>query len=174
MKNSKLLFISILIIAVLAGTAHLFAGIESTGDTETPVFVPSPAIQEEEEQVQRQPETQQQKTNWELLEGKWEVMYKSDDFTGSIVYRISKDKNSMNAYTVKYIDENGDSLNSEKLVLIVKSFSGKSGKGTYKLEYEGKAYDIPCKVKMTDPNHFELSYSYYDYSDKETWTRITE
>lgn len=104
------------------------------------------------------------------LEGKWKVTYKS--LNGSVVYNIKKEGKLYNAYTYEIQDENGygQKMPSVK-TLIIKSFDGKKGKGTYKVEFEGKKYDVPCKVNLVDKNTFQLSYDYYGYKDTEVWEK---
>ena len=112
--------------------------------------------------------TNEQKS--EPLIGKWKVTYKS--LKGSVVYNIKKEGKSFNAYTNEIQDENGygEKVPSVK-TLIIKSFDGKKGKGIYKIEFEGKKYDVPCKVKLVDENTFQLSYDYYGYKDTEVWKK---
>lgn len=104
------------------------------------------------------------------LIGKWKVVYKS--LNGSVVYDIKKEGKIYNAFTYEVQDENGY---GEKVplvkTLIIKYFNGKKGKGTYKVEFEGKKYDIPCKINLKDNNTFLLSYDYYGYKDTEVWKR---
>lgn len=104
------------------------------------------------------------------LVGKWKVEYKS--LNGSLVYDIKKRGKIYNAFTYEVQDENGY---GEKVplvkTLIITYFNGKKGKGTYKVEFEGKRYDIPCKINLKDNNAFLLSYNYYGYKDTEVWKR---
>ncbi|MFD2567266.1 hypothetical protein [Pseudotenacibaculum haliotis] len=104
------------------------------------------------------------------LTGKWKVTYKS--LEGSIVYDIKKEGKLFNAYTSEIQDENGygEKVTAVK-TLIIKSFNGKRGKGTYKVEFEGKKYNVPCKIKLIDKHTFQLSYDYYGYKDTEVWKR---
>lgn len=104
------------------------------------------------------------------LIGKWKVVYKS--LNGSVVYHIKKEGKIYNAFTYEVQDENGY---GEKVplvkTLVIKSFDGKKGKGIYKVEFEGKKYDVPCKINLKDDNTFQLSYNYYGYKDTEVWKR---
>ncbi|MEQ3500043.1 hypothetical protein ABMY20_09825 [Tenacibaculum sp. SSH1-16] len=104
------------------------------------------------------------------LTGKWKVVYKS--LNGSVVYVIKREGKIYNAFTYEVQDENGygEKVPLEKN-LIIKYFNGKKGKGTYKVEFEGKKYDIPCKINLKDNNTFLLSYDYYGYNDTEVWKR---
>lgn len=104
------------------------------------------------------------------LEGKWKVTYKS--LNGSVVYHIKKEGKFYNAFTYEIKDENGygEKVPAVK-TLIIKSFDGKKGKGIYKIEFEGKKYDVPCKINLIDENSFQLSYDYYGYKDTEVWEK---
>lgn len=105
------------------------------------------------------------------LVGKWQVAYKS--LSGSVVYNMKKEGRLLNAYTSEIRDENGY---GEKIpvvkTLIIKSFNGQRGRGTYKVEFEGKKYDVPCKIQLIDKYTFQLSYDYYGYKDTEVWKRV--
>ncbi|MGB0891127.1 MAG: hypothetical protein ACPGUU_02160 [Flavobacteriaceae bacterium] len=104
------------------------------------------------------------------LAGKWKVNYKS--LKGSVVYNMKKEGKLYNAFTYEIQDENGygEKVPAVK-TLIIKSFDGKKGKGIYKIEYEGKKYDVPCRIKLVDVNTFQLSYNYYGYKDTEVWKK---
>ncbi|CAL2104552.1 conserved protein of unknown function [Tenacibaculum sp. 190130A14a] len=104
------------------------------------------------------------------LVGKWKVVYKN--LNGSVIYNIKKEGKTYNAFTYEVQDENGygEKVPSVK-TLIVKYFNGKKGKGIYKVEFEGKKYDIPCKINLKDNSTFLLSYDYYGYKDTEVWKR---
>jgi major membrane immunogen (membrane-anchored lipoprotein) len=114
-----------------------------------------------------------QKEETSTLEGHWKVTYNSQDLKGAMVYSIKKEGKKFIAYTYEMQDENGygQKTPAEK-ALTIKSFNGKRANGTYKLEYEGKTYDVPCKIKLIDTNTFQLSYDYYGYGDTETWKRV--
>lgn len=108
-----------------------------------------------------------------FLEGNWKVKYNSEEMKGAISYVIKKEGDVFNAFTTEYFDEDGQSMKADgEKTLIVKSFNGKSGVGTYKFEYEGKQYDVLCKIHKIDDNSFKLSYEFYGYSGSEIWKRI--
>ncbi|OSY87436.1 hypothetical protein WH52_11200 [Tenacibaculum holothuriorum] len=105
-----------------------------------------------------------------MLSGKWKVAYK--DLGGAMVYNIKKEGTIFNAYTYEVQDENGYGEKVSPLkTLIIKSFNKKNGKGIYKISYEGKKYDVPCKIKFLNKSTFELSYDYYGQSGVETWKK---
>ncbi|WP_298511625.1 hypothetical protein [uncultured Kordia sp.] len=161
MKNSTLLFRSLLVIILLAGGAHLVTYAAQNKDSITTNEVI--------------PDTENTAPNYETdyIVGKWIVNYNSDDYKGAIVYDIKKEGNKFNAYTYEYQDEKGYGEKAEKTkTLTINSFDGYKGKGTYKIEYEGETYDVQCNIDMVDENSFKLSYDYYGYGDVETWKRF--
>lgn len=179
MKNSTLLFRSIAVILLLAGSAHLVSyaaqgtsygtermpseeKVEERSTSELPVKV---------NEAQKELENYNEETDYII--GNWKVTYDSEDYKGTIVYTIKKEGKLFNAYTYQYEDENGNSEKAKPLkILIIKSFDGYKGKGVYTIKYEGKTYDVPCDIGMVDENTFKLSYDYYGYGDIETWKRV--
>ncbi len=150
MKNSTLLIRSLLIIAILAGSAHVFSSPSITGNKSSGVS------------AEQAP----------YLLGKWEVNYSSKEFTGTVVYDIKQEQKELVAYTYQYKDTNGYTEKAEGAkVLTIHSFDGKEGKGTYTTEYEGKTLDIACKIEKVDAKTLKLSYDYYGYSESETWKK---
>ena len=161
MKNSTLIFRSLMVIILLAGGAHLVTYAAQNNSS----IVPNTTNSSEENIV----------PNYETdyIVGKWIVKYNSKEFKGAIVYDIQKEGNTFNAYTYEYQDEKGYGEKAEKTkTLIIKSFDGYKGKGEYKIEYEGETYDVECNIDMVDENTFKLSYEYYGYGDVETWKRV--
>ncbi len=188
MKNSTLLFRSLGIVILLAGTAHLFTFAANKGDFNnkdnavvmsendlTSDSLANTALRESTAGKAIKPK-QQNGTNYkqatDYIIDKWKVTYSSEEYKGSIIYEIKKVGKIFEAYTYQYEDENGYSQKAEGAkTLTIESFDGYKGKGIYKIEYEGEKYDIACQIDMVDENTFKLSYDYYGYSDVETWKR---
>lgn len=161
MKNSTLLFRSLLVIVLVAGGAHLVTYASQNNSSS----IPKTTNSSNENTI----------SNYETdyIVGKWKVTYNSKEFNGAIVYDIQKEGNTFNAYTHEYQDEKGYGEKAKKTkILIIKSFDGYKGKGEYKIEYEGETYNVACTIDMVDENTFKLSYESYGYSDVETWKRV--
>jgi len=157
MKNSTLLFRSVLVIILVAGSAHFV-----TYASQNKNSITNPTI----ENTVPNAET-------DYIIGKWKVSYDTKEFKGSVVYDIKKEGNTFNAYTYEYQDENGYGEPAEKTKTVsIESFDGHTGKGVYKVQYEGETYDVACTIDMVDKNTFTLSYESYGYSDTETWKRV--
>ncbi|MCL6268160.1 hypothetical protein [Flagellimonas myxillae] len=168
MKNSTLVFRSLGIIIFLAGLAHLFSfGVDVSDDTPT-LTSETPSEPMEQGKVA----TPAENTETDFLTDQWKVAYNTDDFKGAIIYSIKKEGKVYNAYTHQYEDENGYAEKAEgSKALTITSFNGSKGKGIYNIEYEGKQYEVDCKIAQVDENTFTLSYDYYGYGDVETWKR---
>lgn len=110
-------------------------------------------------------------TGEEKLLGQWKVVWNSAEIKGSAIYEIRKVGDEVKGYSVKLMDEEGYSQDDNTLVFILKKFDGSNGGGIYKLDYEGKNYDFPCKLKLNS-KELEVSYSFYDFSETEIWTKI--
>ncbi|WP_420573872.1 hypothetical protein [Kordia sp.] len=161
MKNSTLLFRSLLIIILLAGGAHLFTYAAQNNNS----------IKVNETNSSTENTLPNNETDYII--GKWSVQYKEKEFNGAIIYDIKKEGNKFNAYTHAYQDAQGNSEKAKKSkILIIKSFDGYKGKGIYKIEYQEEIYDVACQIDMLDENTFKLSYEAYGYSDVETWKRV--
>ena len=161
MKNSTLIFRSIAVIIFIAGGAHLVSYASQTTN-----FNYQDSINKTYELDNNE------SSDVNFIVGKWKVNYNSKEFKGAIVYNLLKEGKKFNAYIYKYLDENGYEQKAEKQkVLTISSFDGYKGKGIYKIEYEGKTYDVKCTIDMVDENTFKLSYDYYGYSDIETWKK---
>lgn len=179
MKNSTLLFRSLGIVILLAGTAHLFTFAANKNDfhEEDKVSI----VSENEltsdslkntgsESIQENITNYKEETDYII--DKWKVSYNGKAFKGFIIYEIKKEGKTFEAYTYQYEDENGHTEKAEGAkTLVIESFDGYKGIGIYKVEYEGEKYDIACQIDMVDENTFKLSYDYYGYSDVETWKR---
>lgn len=158
MKNSTLIIRSVLVIALLASSAHFITfssqnKINKNENNETP--------------------KSKEATKIYNLEGNWKVQYNTKEFKGAIIYNIIKKDEKYAAYIVEYQDKDGYSKKSkkEKMVSFSKIQQNKV-KGIYKMMYEGKQYDVDCIITFIDDKTFQLSYDYYGYSDVETWKRI--
>lgn len=179
MKNSTLLFRSIAVIILLAGSAHLVSyaaqgtsyEAESIKIKENVEVSSTSGLPVKVNEAQKELENYNEETDYII--GNWKVTCDSEDYKGVIVYTIKKEGKLFNGYTYQYEDKNGNSekANLEK-TLIIKSFDGYKGKGVYNIKYEGKTYDVPCDIDMVDENTFKLSYDYYGYGDIETWNRV--
>nr|WP_299343307.1 hypothetical protein [Allomuricauda sp.] len=169
MKNSTLVFRSLAILIILAGTAHLVSyaspkhGIIQDSEVSADAYSnPKPSQEKTSNEV---PET-------DYLEGNWKVNYSTEAFKGAVVYSIKKEGEAFHAYTYQYQDEQGNSEEADGAkTLTIKSFDGTTGKGMYTMKYEQEEYEIDCVIKRVDDNTFTLSYDYYGYSDVETWKR---
>ena len=174
MKSSKLLLISITIIIILAGTAHLFAMMSGNPNSSDSNDNSPDIIQTEITGTINDSQELIKNTPLDKLAGNWKVDYKTNEFTGSIINSLKIEGDIVKGFTIKYVDQYGDELKENKLVVLIKSFDGVKGKGIYKLDYEGKNYDIPCTIKMNSDRQFQLVYSYYDYKGSETWNKIIQ
>jgi len=184
MKNSTLLFRSLAIIIFLAGSAHLirlgrnyttdqsnYDGVNNYNKT-TNSTIDKGVNEGFTENNSNTKKKNDYNENSDYIIGKWIVNYKSDEFNGSLVYRVKKEGEIFNAYTLEYRDKNGNSQKAEgNKVLTIKNFDGYKGVGIYRIEYEGQEYNVDCAIDMVDKNTFKLSYEYYGYRDIETWKR---
>ncbi|WP_025665690.1 hypothetical protein [Aquimarina megaterium] len=184
MKNSIVLFRSLAVVILLAGSAHLVSYASQSSNYTSGTDLEENTISQfpDEKKQSIENEDDNKKTSnasvnhyneeTDYIIGNWKVTYHSKEFRGAIVYTIKKEGNVFNAYTYQYEDESG---NSEKAkgtkTLIIKSFDGYKGKGIYTIEHEKQIYDIDCTIDMVDENTFRLSYDYYGYGDVETWKR---
>ncbi|WP_234859087.1 hypothetical protein [Aquimarina aquimarini] len=187
MKNYTLLFKSLAMIVLIAGTAHLFSftakknsidPIQEAPSLENPVTSDTPSVlletdpENKDSIIQNTSNNSQYNQETDYIIGKWKVAYNDKNFKGAIVYDLKKEGKIFNAYTYQYQDEHGNAEKAENIkTLTIKKFDGYQGKGIYKIEYEGKKYDIECQIDIVDENTFSLSYDYYGYSDIETWKR---
>lgn len=178
MKNSTLLYRSLLFIILIAGSAHLvtYASQSNTEKSDTSTEESTTTVENtipsEEKSEPSKEEVLNEETN--AIEGKWKVSYDSSELKGSIIYIIKKESNVFNAYTHTYEDKDGYTQKAEGAkTLVITTFDGKKGVGNYSVEFEGENYTIECKIELLDDNTFTLSYDYYGYSDVETWKKVT-
>lgn len=176
MKNSTLVFRSLAVIIFIAGGAHL-ASYASQSNAYNTTYNYQESIDSIKKEEIAKPKTNQKKPEksnlgTDYITGKWKVNYNSKEFKGAIIYNLLKEGKKFNAYTHKYLDENGyaQKAGNTKAVIIT-SFDGYKGRGIYKIEYEGEKYDVKCNIDMVDENTFKLSYDHYSYSDVETWKK---
>lgn len=170
MKNSTLIFRSLIVILVLAGIAHYLNHLSFTTIANKDTEVTTNASSNSNEKKLNIEKSKISEESY--LEGNWKVSYNTNDFKGSIVYEIKKDGEIFHAYTLQYVDEQGYSENADfEKALVIHFFNGSKGKGTYQIEYENEWYDVDCIITKVDDATFKLSYDYYGYSDVETWKK---
>ena len=169
MKNSIVVFRSLAILIVLAGTAHLISYASPKQGTKQAIEVstdaysnPKPSKEENSSEI----------LETDYLEGNWKVNYSTEGFKGAVVYTIKKEGEAFHAFTYQYQDEQGNSEEADGAKTVtIKTFDGTTGKGVYTMEYKQEVYEIDCQIARVDENTFTLSYDYYGYSDVETWKR---
>lgn len=165
MKNSTLLIRSLLVIVLVAGGAHLVTyASQNKPQTSNATYKNNTEFSSENRTINDETD---------FIIGKWIVKYNEEDFEGAIVYDIRKEGTKFNAYTYEYQDTKGHGEKAEQTkTLVLKSFDGYTGKGIYTINYEGEKYEVACDVNMIDDTTFKLSYTYYGYSDVETWKKL--
>ncbi|PCE64789.1 hypothetical protein [Sediminicola luteus] len=186
MKNSTLFFRTLALVVFIAGGAHLFSYLSYDGEMVANGAAESQLekeiiTDEKEENMLVNDKTPEKdalpakavEVDKETLTGQWKVEYDTEDYKGSIVYRIKNESGKHKAYTHEYRDPAGNAQKAEgDLVLVIDRFEGETGKGTYTIEYEGKSYEIEAKLKRVNAKTFTLSYDYYGYGDTETWKKL--
>lgn len=105
------------------------------------------------------------------LKGKWETTYKLNGETGHVTYSFKDTKGKLQAYSISMKDDKGNEQKDNSLIMDKITFKDGKGTCTYMIKYEGKTYDIKAKLFLKNKNTLEVSYTYYGYSDKETWKR---
>ena len=115
----------------------------------------------------------QAQTTSRLL-GTWESTEQEDGEIYHVVYQFKEVDQTIKAYTVSLKDDKGNAEAYSDLALDHITFKHNKGTGTYYFEYEGKQYDVSATLTLTDNNTLLLEYSYWGFSDSETWKRIKE
>lgn len=162
MKNSTLLFRSLLIISLAAGIPHVLA-IYSQPDSKSRT-----AGLIEEESV-RQPLSDEDTIQAVWL-SKYEVTY--EGLKEKSVYQIKKEEGTLKCYSVELIDSSGNRYPDNTLVMSQLEIDNYTAKSNYKIEYEGEKYDVESYLIMNEAGDISLSYTYYGFNGKETWKRI--
>ncbi|SIQ20994.1 hypothetical protein [Maribacter ulvicola] len=112
-----------------------------------------------------------QAQNSKDLNGKWEAYYEQDNEKGYVTYEFKTEDKKLKAYSTLLKDVNGYKVKDNTLTLNEIKFSKGKGKCKYLIKYKEKVYNVPAKLILIDENTLEVSYSYYGYSDTETWKR---
>ncbi len=146
MKNSVLLFRSILIIALLTGIAHLFSS-KSTFNPDS-------------------------NTGFDFLDREWKNEYYSESTQANLVYRFYREHNVYKAYLIRIENQKGTTyINSTKESITIHNFDGKKGSGIYNFEYQGENHISPCEIIIQNKDSFKLCYEYYGQSECEIWKK---
>ncbi len=109
-------------------------------------------------------------TNDALL-GKWETTYDDDGKKIHMTYEFKNVKGKLKCYTTSAKNNEGE----EKFeTLAMEEIKIKKGKGSAKYIYneEGENYVLKAKLHFENINTLRISYSYWGYSNTETWKRI--
>lgn len=77
----------------------------------------------------------------------------------------------MVGYSTQLFDTNGQSIEDNSKVFILKSFQNYKGKCVYYLKYENETYNIPCDIELKS-NRLYVSYDFYGHKDTEIWTKL--
>lgn len=105
------------------------------------------------------------------LLGKWKTTYDYEGQKLDVVYEIKNNSNKVKAFSIK-MTILGESQKDDTMVMSNITMNDGKGKTKYYIEYEGKKYNVDAKLKLKDNNTLIVSYSYYGYSDNETWKRV--
>ncbi|MDC8005321.1 hypothetical protein POV27_14760 [Aureisphaera galaxeae] len=168
MSNTKLFFISIGIIALLAGVPHITANLSYANTTE---IVETPKEKIISEVTEAEPFEEEETINESPFLGKWRASFNYDGTMGYMIVRITSKKGKMVGHIIAYEDDLGNSEGAKDLVLQFKKEKKSGWSAIYTTEYENETYQIPCTVKLLSPSQLQLSYDYYGFSDIETWTK---
>lgn len=106
------------------------------------------------------------------LLGTWQSTEQEDGETYHVVYEFKEVDQTIKAYTISIKDENGNTESFSDLALDKVSFKQNTGTAIYHFEYEGKQYDVSANLTLKDNNTLLLEYSYWGFSDSETWIRV--
>ena len=165
MSNTTLFFRSLLIVAVLAGIPHALALYANQKDTSTSYEQEKPDTTSEDEAPL------QDLKDWAYYwQGKYEVSF--EGLKEKAIYEIKNTDGQLSCYSVALIDAEGNRYDDNSLVM--KSISIEEYKATakYTIDYEGEKYEVDSQILMDEEGNLTLSYTYYGYEGKETWTRI--
>ena len=106
------------------------------------------------------------------LLGKWASSFEWEGEQVHIQYEFRTVQGKLLCYSVQLADANGDALQDNTLVMTNIEFANGSGTATFTIKDEGETYEADATLKLTNSNTLQVDYSYYWYSDSETWKRI--
>lgn len=106
------------------------------------------------------------------LMGKWEAQYEVEGQKVSSGFEFKKDQGKLICQTLYLKDADGNGEPYSAVVMTHVDF--KNGKGTarYTMKYEGETYEVDADLELTNAHTLKISYSYYGYSETETWKRV--
>lgn len=179
MKNSTLIFRSLIVIVLITGAAQYFTEISKVPTEQTTKSNTEVSTTKKNTSKTNTPQksitkkTDSYNENIDYIIGKWGVAYNNDNFKGEVVYRLKKEGKIFNAYTYEYKDKAGNTeeAKNKSKILSITSFDGYNGKGIYEMEFEKQTYQVECAINMVDVNTFKVSYDYHGYNGVETWKR---
>lgn len=160
MKNSTLLFRSVLIVAIIAGIPHALAIYASDQHPTNIEAAPDPETQE----------IQTASSAEDYWPGRYEVSF--EGMQEKSVYEIRKEGNVFQVHAIKYIDDTGNAYDDDRLVMEKLNINEYTAKAKYQIEYEGEKYEVNSLLVMDEQGDISLSYSYYGESARETWKRL--
>ncbi len=107
------------------------------------------------------------------LVGRWEVTY--EDYKGKSIYEFRSEQGKVVGYSIHFTDENGDEYEDNSMVVTKLEFDGKNGEASYKVQYdEDEYFTTDISLKKKSETHLLVHYSYWGFSNEETWTRVIE
>jgi hypothetical protein len=172
MKNSTLLFRSLLIVAIIGGVPHALAiYAESKVHSEVnPSYqtVPSLSIPNQETEQTNKPEKQ---PDWAYYwKGRYEVTF--EGIEEKSIYEIREEQNVLRCYSIAYIDASGNRYKDETLLMPSLHIDEYKAEADYKIEYDGTEYKVKSKLQMDEDGNIWLNYEYSGYEGSESWKRI--
>ncbi len=173
MKNFNLFIKTLVVVTVLTAVPYAFATYSKPEQNQTkPATIstksPNPSLSEKK----IQPDNASKPDHQAALLGKWRANYPS--LKMDAIYEIKKTANGLKGHLVTYIDQQGNRYTENQLALAIQTLSGKQGKGTYYLKYEGKQYQVKCTLTLKNEQTLELNYAYQGYPLKENWKRVNQ
>jgi len=116
--------------------------------------------------------TSTQAQDTKSLLGKWKSTFELEGKKVEAIYEFKMNKDKLEGFSVEYKNEGGEVDNTAELIMDKISMANKKGEGRFIIKYDGDTYKVDSDLILKDNNTLEISYSYYGYSDTETWTRM--
>ena len=164
MSNATLFFRSVLIVAIIAGIPHALA-IFTHGTSTTP------GPDTEEPNPVNETSDSGQVQDWAYYwQGKYQVSF--EGLAEKSIYEIRTVDGQLQCYSVTLIDAQGNRYEANSLVMKSIALDAYKATAKYQIDYEGERFEVDVQMLMDNDGNVTLSYEYYGYQGKETWTRI--
>ena len=108
----------------------------------------------------------------EVLKGKWQSSYSEEMELAYLTYEFKEVDGELKAYTILIKDQQGNAHELNELTMDNIRLEDGKGESKFYFEHEGETYEMDAELTLTNEHTLHIEYSFWGFSDSETWHLI--